>query len=254
MMWFTDPASALMKEIMNLHNIIMYYIVMIVIFVGWLLVQIVNEYGVKKTVNTIESWEDFMTKRKRLEENSFEAVSLETGWTILPSGILVVIAISSFSLMYIIDYISKVSLTLKVVGNQWYWGYEYMDIYTENTKGNNFDIKFDSYMIPEKDLKVGEKRLLAVDNTVVLPVNRSIRILVTAKDVLHSWAVPALGLKMDGVPGRLNQIELRANRTGIFYGQCSEICGVNHGFMPIKLQIVADNEFINWVINKKKER
>jgi cytochrome c oxidase subunit 2 len=244
-MWFNDPASALMKEIMNLHNIIFYYLIIVVIFVSWMLLNIILEYGVNKTISTQLSWDEFVENRRRIQENSFEAIALETAWTILPSFILVAIATASFSLMYQIDYINKVSMTLKVIGNQWYWGYEYMDVYGTNDQG--LDIKFDSYMLSEDDLPFGTKRLLNVDNTVVLPVNRSIRVLVTAKDVLHSWAVPALGIKMDGVPGRINQVELRANRCGIFFGQCSEICGVNHGFMPIKIKIVNDYEFLNWL-------
>ena len=175
--------------------------------------------------------------------------NLEIVWTVTPSFILMVIAIPSFALLYSMDEIVDPSLTLKVIGHQWYWTYEYSD-YSVNDEGS---IVFDSYMIPEDDLELGQLRLLEVDNRVVLPVNTHIRIIITAADVLHSWAVPALGIKCDAVPGRLNQTSLFLKREGVFYGQCSEICGANHGFMPIVVEGVQLNDYLNWVSNKLED-
>lgn len=147
------------------------------------------------------------------------------------------------------DEIVDPSLTLKVIGHQWYWTYEYSD-YSVSEDGS---IVFDSYMIAEDDLELGQLRLLEVDNRVVLPVQTHIRIIITAADVLHSWAVPALGIKCDAVPGRLNQTSLFLKREGVFYGQCSEICGANHGFMPIVVEGVQLDDYLNWISNKLEE-
>ena len=142
------------------------------------------------------------------------------------------------------DEIIDPSVTIKIIGNQWYWAYEYSDYNI-----NDEDILFDSYMIPDDELEKGQFRLLEVDNPVVLPVNTHIRAIITAADVLHSWAVPSLGIKVDAVPGRLNQGSIFLKRLGTFYGQCSEICGVNHGFMPIAVKSVTLNRYIEWLFN-----
>jgi cytochrome c oxidase subunit 2 len=163
----------------------------------------------------------------------------------LPSLILVIVALPSFALLYSIDEVVDPSITVKCVGHQWFWSYEYSDF--EARLGN---INFDSYMIPEDELEFGELRLLEVDNRIVLPSRTHIRVLVTASDVLHSWAVPALGVKMDACPGRLNQTSVFLNRDGVFYGQCSEICGVNHGFMPIVVESVSLNKYVSWVLSQ----
>jgi len=179
-------------------------------------------------------------------KNITHGVVLEIIWTILPVFVLVGIAIPSFALLYSIDEIIDPTLTIKVIGHQWYWSYEYTDY--ENNK-----VLFDSYMVPENDLQLGDLRLLEVDRKVWLPINTHIRVLVTANDVLHCWAMPSFGVKMDAVPGRLNQICLYIKREGIFYGQCSELCGVNHGFMPIVVKAVPVtlfNTWINFVFNK----
>lgn len=164
--------------------------------------------------------------------------TIEVIWTIVPAVILLFIALPSLRLLYLLDEINEPSVTLKSIGHQWYWSYEYSDF-------NN--IEFDSYIIPTNELALDGFRLLDVDNRVVLPINSQIRILVTAADVIHSWTVPALGVKVDGTPGRLNQTNFFINRPGLFYGQCSEICGANHSFIPIVIERVPTNYFIKWV-------
>ena len=163
---------------------------------------------------------------------------IEIVWTILPAIVLIFIAIPSLRLLYLLDEINHPAITLKTIGHQWYWSYEYSDF---------LDLEFDSYIIPTNELELNGFRLLDVDNRIVLPINTQIRILVTAADVLHSWTVPALGVKVDATPGRLNQTNFLISRPGLFYGQCSEICGSNHSFIPIVIESVPTNYFINWI-------
>lgn len=163
----------------------------------------------------------------------------------MPSLILVVVALPSFALLYSIDEVVDPSITVKCVGHQWFWSYEYSDF--EARLGN---INFDSYMIPEDELELGELRLLEVGNRVVLPTSTHIRILVTAADVLHSWAVPSLGVKVDACPGRLNQTSIFFLRSGVFFGQCSEICGVGHANMPIVVESVTPENYVSWLVDK----
>lgn len=167
-----------------------------------------------------------------------EAQQIETIWTIVPAIILVFLALPSLRLLYLTDEVRNPSLTLKAIGHQWYWRYEYTDF---------SDIEIDSYIIPTTDLQPGEYRLLEVDNRIVLPIQMEIRVLVTAADVIHSWTVPALGVKVDAVPGRLNQLGFTINNPGIFYGQCSEICGANHSFIPICVEVVNTKSFTKWI-------
>jgi len=171
-----------------------------------------------------------------------EAQQIETIWTILPAIILLFLALPSLRLLYLTDELSQPGITLKAIGHQWYWSYEYSDF---------INIEIDSYITPPSDLSVGEFRLLEVDNRVVLPINLEIRVLVTAADVIHAWTVPSLGVKVDAVPGRLNQLGFTITQPGVFYGQCSEICGANHSFMPISVESVNLKSFINWVTNFK---
>ena len=168
--------------------------------------------------------------------------TIEVIWTLIPSFILILIAIPSFGLLYAMDDIIDPEVTIKTVGHQWYWSYEYSDYVSTVGK-----ISFDSYMIPDAELSLGQLRLLEVDNSVVLPVGVYVRINVTAADVLHSWAVPSLGIKIDAVPHRINSGIIFLQRTGVFYGQCSEICGVNHGFMPIAVKSVSVDNYLNWI-------
>lgn len=172
---------------------------------------------------------------------------LEIIWTIIPTIILIFIAVPSFILLYSLDEVINPSVTLKAIGHQWYWSYEYSDYTEENS------INFDSYMITENDLELGQFRLLEVDNRVVLPINTHIRVLITAGDVLHSWAVPSMNVKADAVPGRLNQLTLFIKRPGVYYGQCSELCGVNHAFMPIVIEAVSLWNYSNWLSSRFSE-
>lgn len=170
----------------------------------------------------------------------FEGVLIEVIWTLFPAGVLILIALPSLKLLYLMDEVINPSLTVKVVGHQWYWSYEYSDYGSET-------IEFDSYMVPTSDLKKGELRLLDVDNRLIVPIQTVVRVLVTGGDVLHSFAVPALSVKIDAVPGRLNQTSFYLKRPGVFYGQCSEICGANHSFMPIVVEGVSLERYVCWV-------
>ena len=228
-MGFQDSATPGFTGLVTLHNTIGFYLVVISVGVFWAICSIVYYYN--STKNPIP--------HKYLTHGTI----LELVWTISPALILIAIAFPSFRLLYLMDEVISPTLTIKVVGHQWYWSYEYSDFITET--GENID--FDSYMIPESDLELGQFRLLDVDNKVVLPVDTHIRIIVTGADVLHSFAVPSLAIKLDCVPGRLNQVSILIERTGTFYGQCSEICGVWHGFMPISIEAVPNDNFLQWI-------
>jgi len=168
---------------------------------------------------------------------------IEVIWTLVPCLILIVLAVPSFKVLYSQDEIPKADVTIKAIGYQWYWGYEYPD---EN-------IIFDSYMIEEKDLKEGQPRLLSVDNEVYVPVNKVVKVMITANDVLHAWALPSFGVKRDAVPGRINETWFKADRVGTFYGQCSELCGIKHAFMPITVNVVSQEEYNQWLEKAKVE-
>lgn len=168
----------------------------------------------------------------------FEGQIIELIWTIIPALILVFIALPSLRALYLLDEVKTPAITIKTVGHQWYWSYEYSDFP---------NIEFDSYIIPSNELKANELRLLEVDNRTVIPYNTQIRLLVSAADVIHSWTIPSMGIKVDALPGRLNQLRMFSLRPGILYGQCSEICGANHRFMPIVLEVVKPSDFIQWV-------
>jgi cytochrome c oxidase subunit 2 len=231
-MYFQDPASPVMEGIINLHHDLMFFITFLFFFVSVVLGRTMY-YFVNPTIDVTES------------KKVVHGTAIEIIWTVIPSLILVVVALPSFALLYSIDEVIDPSVTVKCVGHQWYWSYEYSDF--ESKLGT---INFDSYMIPEDELELGELRLLEVDNRIVLPVQTHVRILVTAADVLHSWAVPSLGIKVDACTGRLNQTSLFALREGVFYGQCSEICGVGHGNMPIVVETVPVENYIAWVSEK----
>jgi cytochrome c oxidase subunit 2 len=162
--------------------------------------------------------------------------ALEVVWTIVPAVILLIVSVPSFALLYAMDEITKPLFTLKAIGRQWFWSYEYGDSVFLNNSRLGWILSLDSYMTLEEDLWVGGFRLLDVDQRIALPVNIHVRLLITSTDVLHSWSVPALGVKLDACPGRLNQTFVFIKRPGTFYGQCSEICGINHGFMPIVVE------------------
>lgn len=179
-----------------------------------------------------------LTKNNLINRFLLEGQTIELIWTIIPAITLIFIALPSLRLLYIIDEINNPSITLKVIGHQWYWRYEYSDFR---------ETEFDSYIKPANEIKPEEFRLLDVDNRTVLPINTQIRVVITAADVLHSWAVPSLGIKIDAVPGRLNQGTININRPGLIYGQCSEICGANHRFIPIVIERTTTENFLKWI-------
>ena len=226
---FQDPASPLMEGVVELHHDIMFFLIAIVIFVLWMLCRII--------------W-FFDQRHNSIPSNITHNIKLEIIWTTIPSLILLLLAVPSFSLLYAVDELMKPEVTIKIIGNQWFWSYEHADLNTE--------INFDSYMLLEEDLILGAFRLLEVDNRLYLPIQTSIRVLISSTDVLHSFAIPSLACKMDACPGRLNQISLWINRTGVFYGQCSEICGINHGFMPIVVEGIMLKDFVQ-KINEKSQ-
>ena len=227
-----DPATPIVEGMIFFHNYLMFFIIVIGLFVLWMLYRIVVLFN-KKT--------------NPVSENFTHSSILEVVWTIIPAVILLFIAVPSFALLYSLDELIDPVITLKIIGHQWYWSYEYSDYAT--LEGGE-SLNFDSYMLATDDLTVGAFRLLEVDNRVILPVKTHIRLLITAADVLHSWAMPSFGLKIDACPGRLSQASLFIKRPGVYYGQCSEICGVNHGFMPIVVRGVSVNTFVKWVTSK----
>lgn len=186
-----------------------------------------------------------MLFNKYININLLERQMIECVWTIIPAVILIQIAIPSLILLYILDESIDSSITIKVIGHQWYWSYEYTDFWSIS---NNNQIEFDSYIIPSNELEENMFRLLDVDNRTIIPYNINIRMLISSADVLHSWTIPSLGVKADAIPGRLNQLKFISQRPGIFFGQCSEICGANHSFMPIVVEIVNIKNFLNWII------
>ena len=220
---FQNPASGGMRDIVNFHdNLLLPIIIAITVFVLFLMLYACVRFRASANPNP----------SKRTHN-----VTVEILWTLIPCLILIVMAVPSFKILYKQDTIPKADLTIKAVGYQWYWGYEYPD---EN-------IIFDSYMIEEKDLKADQPRLLAVDNEVIVPVNKVVKVLITANDVLHAWALPAFGVKRDAVPGRINETWFKAEKEGTYYGQCSELCGIEHAFMPITVKVVSDEEYQEWL-------
>nr|QAX91053.1 cytochrome c oxidase subunit 2 [Schedorhinotermes sp. 6 MW-2019] len=219
--WLTmglqDGASPIMEQLILFHDHTLMIMLMILTTVSYMLVMLM--------------------KNKNISRFMLEGQLIETTWTITPAIILVFIAMPSLRLLYLMDEVHTPALTLKVVGHQWYWSYEYSDF----TK-----LEFDSYMTQSDDYQPKNFRLLETDNRIVIPMNSSIRAIVTAADVLHSWAIPSLGVKTDATPGRLNQTSFSVSRPGVLYGQCSEICGANHSFMPIVMESVTASSFINW--------
>jgi len=226
-----DPATPIAEGMANFHDYLMFFIVVIGVFVCYFLCQIIINFSEENNVN-VQKFIHFSV--------------LEFIWTVIPAIILLFISIPSFALLYSLDELIEPTLTLKVIGHQWYWSYEYSDcLHFPTTESVNFD----SYMIATSDLTKGTFRLLEVDNRVVLPIQTHIRLLVTSADVLHSWAIPSFGIKIDACPGRLSQGSLLIKREGVFYGQCSEICGINHGFMPIVIKTVSIDTFLTWVLS-----
>lgn len=217
---FSDASSPLMEELIFFHDHTIMILTLIISLVGYAAVSlIINRFSCRSLV---------------------EGQEIETIWTIIPALILVFLALPSLRLLYLLDEVGECSLTVKAVGHQWYWSYEYSDF---------LDIRFDSYIVPVNELNSGDFRLLEVDYRTVLPTHTDVRILVTSADVIHSWAIPSLGVKLDAIPGRLNQVRFFIKHPGVFYGQCSEICGANHSFIPIVIEAIPLENFISWVVN-----
>nr|YP_009175897.1 cytochrome c oxidase subunit II [Upupa epops]ALI15722.1 cytochrome c oxidase subunit II [Upupa epops]QNN84603.1 cytochrome c oxidase subunit II [Upupa epops] len=213
---FQDASSPIMEELVEFHD----HALMVALGICSLVLYILS-----------------LMLMEKLSSNTVDAQEVELIWTILPAIVLILLALPSLQILYMMDEIDEPDLTLKAIGHQWYWTYEYTDFK---------DLSFDSYMTPSSELPNGHFRLLEVDHRVVIPMESPIRIIITADDVLHSWAIPTLGVKTDAIPGRLNQTSLITTRPGIFYGQCSEICGANHSYMPIVLESTPLSNFESW--------
>nr|AEP27596.1 cytochrome c oxidase subunit II [Kyklioacalles aubei] len=217
-MFLQDSASPVMEQLMFFHDHTLLILIIITILVGQMLISMLfNKFTYRYLLN---------------------GQMIEMIWTILPAIILILIALPSLRLLYIMDEIYNPLITVKAIGHQWYWSYEYSDYKS---------LEFDSYMIPTNELEIFNFRLLDTDNHMIIPFNSQIRIIVTSTDVIHSWTIPALGVKIDGTPGRLNQSNFNINRTGLFFGQCSEICGANHSFMPIVIESISPKYFLYWI-------
>nr|QCL17185.1 cytochrome c oxidase subunit 2 [Asotana magnifica] len=224
MMWWNslnlqNSMSPLMEQLTLFHDHSMIIITLITVLVSYLLLT--------------------MLFNKQTNQLTSENQTTELIWTILPATILLFIALPSLRLLYLLDEINKPTITIKSMGHQWYWSYEYSD----------FDNKeFDAYMVPTNDLNSNMFRLLETDNHTVIPVNTQIRLLTSSTDVIHAWTIPSLGIKADAIPGRMNQLSFTANQPGLFYGQCSEICGANHSFMPITIESTSMHSFLEWLL------
>nr|YP_009441814.1 cytochrome c oxidase subunit II [Simianus niponicus]AOY39450.1 cytochrome c oxidase subunit 2 [Simianus niponicus] len=219
MIFTQNSSSPLMEQLIFFHDHTLIILLMIISIVGYLMGSL---------------FFNLYTHRFLLEGQTIELI-----WTILPAITLIFIALPSLQLLYLLDEINNPLVSIKTIGHQWYWSYEYSDF---------MNSEFDSYMSPQKNMEKFNFRLLDVDNRTVLPFNSQIRMLITAADVIHSWTISSLGVKVDATPGRLNQATLLVNRPGLFFGQCSEICGANHSFMPISIESISMKSFINWIL------
>nr|QZZ18287.1 cytochrome c oxidase subunit II [Empoasca serrata] len=217
---FQDGSSPTMEQLIMFHDHTMMIVLIITIGVGYMMISLMSI--------------------KFINRNLLEGQVIELIWTILPAVMLIFIALPSLQILYLMEENNNSMISIKAIGHQWYWSYEYSDF---------SKIEFDSYMKPSIDLIDGDFRLLEVDNCLVLPFNVQTRILTTSFDVIHSWTIPSLGVKVDANPGRINQGNIFINRPGLFYGQCSEICGSNHSFMPVCIESVNLNIFLNWLVN-----
>lgn len=226
-MYYQDPVTPVMEHLFHFHTLLLIIEGAIVLVVASLLIFVILRFRASKAP---------------IPSQTAHNTALEIIWTIIPVLILIFIAFPSFRILYMMDVTPKAQLTIKAIGNQWYWTYEYPD----------HQIHFDSNIIPEDQLKPGQLRLLEVDNRVVVPTHTNIRVITTSSDVIHSWAVPAFGVKRDSVPGRLNETWFHVKKEGVYYGQCSELCGVKHGFMPIVVEAVSPSQFNQWLASKKR--
>lgn len=214
---FQDAASPIIEELLHFHD----HALMAVFIISALVFYVITTLITTKLSNI----------------NTIDAQEIEIVWTVIPAIILIAIALPSLRILYLIDEISSPDITMKTIGHQWYWSYEYSDFP---------DLGFDSYITPTKNLEPGHFRLLEVDNRIIAPIGTAMRILITAEDVLHSWAIPSIGVKSDAIPGRLSQACFIVARPGVYYGQCSEICGANHSFIPIVIEALPVQKFLTW--------
>jgi cytochrome c oxidase subunit 2 len=221
-------ATPVMDDIIWFHDFLLWIIAAITLFVLTLLVVVMVKFNAR--ANPVPS---------RTTHNT----TIEVIWTVVPVLILVAIAVPSFRLLFYQLNVPKADLTVKATGKQWFWTYDYPDA----------KIEFDSLMVQQKDLKPGQPRLLTVDNDLVVPVNKTVKVLTTGADVIHSWAVPSFGVKIDAIPGRLNETWFKAEREGMYYGQCSELCGRSHAFMPIVVRVVSEKDYAAWLADAKKK-
>ena len=221
-------ATPVMERITEFHTLLLIIIVLITLFVFALLGYTITKFSAKNNPEPSKTTHN---------------TAIEVLWTVVPVIILVIIAVPSFKLLYYSDVAPKADMTIKATGSQWYWTYEYPD---------HGRFSFDANMIPADQLKPGQKRLLDTDNSVVVPVNATVRVQVTAADVLHAWAIPSFGVKIDAIPGRLNETWFKATKEGTYYGQCSELCGIRHGFMPIRVDVVSKQKFDAWVATQRR--
>lgn len=224
-----EPVTPVMRALNAFHNELLVIITVITLFVLGLLVTTMVR---------------FRADRNPTPSRATHNTLLEIVWTTIPIIILVVIAIPSFKLLYLGDKTASADMTIKVTGHQWYWSYEYPD---------NENLAFDSYLVQDDDLKPGQRRLLEVDNRLVVPVNSNVRVLIAGTDVIHSWFIPSFGVQIYAMPGRTNETWFRAEQTGVFYGQCNQICGVNHAYMPIAIEVKSKEDFARWVVEAKKQ-
>nr|YP_010363527.1 cytochrome c oxidase subunit II [Atkinsoniella uniguttata]UNZ12628.1 cytochrome c oxidase subunit II [Atkinsoniella uniguttata] len=215
---FQDAVSPIMEQLIMFHDHTMMIIIMITVIVSYMMLTLF----INKFIN-----------RLLLEGQMIELI-----WTIMPAFLLIFIALPSLRILYLLEEINNPLVTIKAIGHQWFWSYEYSDFKK---------IEFDSYMKPTNELEMNEFRLLDTDNRITLPYNINTRILVTSTDVIHSWTIPSLGIKIDASPGRINQGSIMINRPGLYFGQCSEICGANHSFMPIVMESINLKSFISWL-------
>ena len=228
-LYFQDSASPQMEGIEELHNNIMFYLAIILFTVTWVIINIIRNFVAKKSP----------IAHKYMNHGTL----IELIWTITPAFILILIAFPSFKLLYLMDEVMDPSLVVYAEGHQWYWSYQYPDFLNDDDE----ELEFDSYLVPESDLEEGGLRLLEVDNRVILPELTHVRFIISSGDVIHSYACPALGIKCDAYPGRLNQISVLINREGVFFGQCSEICGILHSSMPIVIESISLEKFLTWL-------
>jgi cytochrome c oxidase subunit 2 len=226
---FQEAATPVMRQVLEFNDLLLTIIISIVIFVVALLFYTMHRFSA--------------TRNPEPSKTTHNTV-IEVIWTVIPIMILIVIAIPSFKLLYFQDRMVDAEMTIKAVGHQWYWTYEYPD---------HDDLTFDALMIADEDIEDGQARLLETDNRVVVPVGTNIRLLTTADDVIHAWAIPAFGIKIDATPGRVNESWFRVEKEGVYYGQCSELCGVYHGFMPITVEVLSKEAFAAWLIEAKEE-